>query len=300
VKKQGISRAIEGSLADSFLLSRGRKLWAQNQQDWNFPLSFMDKVLVTAYLVLRDHSTGRFPPDFTDQRMAYENEISFRDTLPGMAADEVSDAEMRKPFWPGKLGRKYLADYSYFTSVLEILNIHPESSLLELGCGSGWMAEFLAASGYRVTATTLAPNELEDGKQRLKSLHEKGIRAQLDFLVSPMESIHQNLPELQSFDCAFVYEALHHAFSWEETIRSVSKCLDKQGWLVICNEPNWFHTVRSYRGALLSNTHEIGFRKSALIRCLKESGFRNIRVVKGKFGFYIQPFWIVAQMHRSD
>ncbi|MFC1695069.1 hypothetical protein ACFL1C_02905 [Pseudomonadota bacterium] len=90
-------------MSDSFLLRRGRDLWAKNQQDWNLPLSFSDKFMVTAYLVLRDHAAGSFPTTFHDQRQAYENEIAFRDVLPGMDTAAVIDVELRKPFWPGKM-----------------------------------------------------------------------------------------------------------------------------------------------------------------------------------------------------
>ena len=66
--------------------------------------------------------------------------------------------------------------------------------------------------------------------------------------------------------------------------------------MIICNEPNWAHTIRAYRAAILSDTHEIGFRKSQIISSLKENGFGNVKVVKGGAGFYVRPFWIVAQL----
>ena len=65
------------------------------------------------------------------------------------------------------------------------------------------------------------------------------------------------------------------------------------------NPTNWLHTVRSYRVAVLSNTHEIGFRKSAVTKGLKDNGFQTIKLVKGKLGFYVQPFWIAAQLGRA-
>ena len=259
-------------------------------------LSFREKALITAYLVLRDHAAGIFPPTFRDQQEVYENEISFRDVLPGMSSEKVADVEMRKPFWFGRSGRKYFNDYCFLTSVLQELQIGPSATVLEVGCGSGWMSEFLAITGYNVTASTLAAKEVEDVGRRLEGLAVKGIQAKLNYLASPMETIHENVLPNQQFDCAFVYEALHHAFSWEDSIKSVSKCLTNQGWLIICNEPNWFHTIRSYRGALLSNTHEIGFRKSTVTRCLRENGFHRIKVVRGKVGFYVKPFWIAAQL----
>lgn len=295
----GALSKLENWLCESILLRRGREMWARNQQDWNLPLSFVDKSLIAAYLVLRDHADGRFPPSFSDQRLAYQNEMDFREVLPGMDTEAVIDAEMRKPFWPGKLGRKYLDDYLYFSSLLDRLKLGQGARLLELGCGSGWMAEFLATAGFDITATTLAPQEVEDCRKRLRSLEEKGVATRLKYMACPMESVSEHIGQEQLFDGAYVYEALHHAFSWESAIESVSDCLKEGGWLMICNEPNRMHTIRSYRGALLSNTHEIGFRKSMVINCLRDHGYRNIRVVKGKMGFYLRPFWIAAQFKRE-
>ena len=85
-------RRSAGLLADSFLFRKGKTSWAANEKNWNLPLSKAGKVLTGGYIILKDYSTGRFPPTFPDQQRAYDNEIEIRNNLPGMSSAEVKDA----------------------------------------------------------------------------------------------------------------------------------------------------------------------------------------------------------------
>jgi hypothetical protein len=98
-----------------------------------------------------------------------------------------------------------------------------------------------------------------------------------------------------TFDCVFVYEALHHAFDWKQTLRASAAILKSGGWLLIAGEPNRMHTFISYRVATLSRTHEIGFSRSALVKELKASGFSEVKVLQPSFDNRVSPFWIMAR-----
>ena len=65
----------------------------------------------------------------------------------------------------------------------------------------------------------------------------------------PMESVADFLQdkEVLPFDVVFVFEALHHAYDWHQSLKSAFECLKPGGWLIICNEPNLIHTFVSYR-----------------------------------------------------
>jgi len=109
-----------------------------------------------------------------------------------------------------------------------------------------------------------------------------------------METVHVTLAG-ELFDAVFVFEALHHAFDWRETIESAAKCLRPGGWLLICNEPNLLHTCISYRVAKLTNTHEIGFSKGDLVTALQKTGFRKIISTGPKLHWWTRPHWLLAQ-----
>jgi 2-polyprenyl-3-methyl-5-hydroxy-6-metoxy-1,4-benzoquinol methylase len=283
-----------GALARSPLLRRGKNLWSENSRNWVLRLSKLDKVAVGLWLILEDYSKGLFPPTFSDQQKAYEAEKNYRFSLPGITAAQVEDDGMMKPFWFGKTGHHYLANFNLLTRCLENIGLKPPARLLELGCGSGWMAEFLAAMRFEVCATTISEHDVASASRRIKSLETRGISPALKYLAAPMESVHTAVT-LGSFDAVFVYEALHHAFDWREALRSSFLCLKDGGWLLICDEPNLLHTCTSYRVAKLSNTHEIGFSKRKLIAELQKIGFRKIISVGPKLHCWARSHWLLAQ-----
>src|ERR1043166_7975798 len=229
-----------GWAANSPLLRRGKNLFQKNSGNWNLPMSKFDKLRAGGWLILDDYSKGIFPPTFPDQQKAYLNEKAYRSSIPGMSAEEFFRGNMTKPFWFGG-ERHYIGDFLKVSGSLNKLNVKPPSKLLELGCGSGWMTEFFAVMGFHITGTTLAEDDIADAQRRAKSIEAKGLPFSMKLVACPMESVHQAV-ENNFFDAAFVYEALHHAFDWRETIKSAHACLRDGGWLLICSEPNVLHT----------------------------------------------------------
>jgi SAM-dependent methyltransferase len=290
-----MTRTLARVLAHSPLLSRGKYLFEQNSKDWDFLPSKLDKLRAGVYLILEDYSRGLFPPRFEDQARAYAAEVAYRNNIPGLNLETIRVAELRKPFWFGPGVEKYLGSFIRLTKLLDRLKVAPPARLLELGCGSGWMAEFLAIAGFDVTGTSIAPADIEDAGARFNSVVAKGLDARLRFEIAPMESIAETMGPRKDFDAVFVFEALHHAFNWQQAVQSSFECLRPGGWLLICNEPNLLHTFISYRVAKLSNTHEIGFSRRALTRHLAKSGFKPVKYISTPFHFWEKHHWIVAR-----
>jgi SAM-dependent methyltransferase len=281
-------------LANSKLLSNGRELLERNQSDWNMPVSRVQKLQMGIHLILKDYADGLFPPVFNDQRAAYEGEIKFRDTI---AADKAgtSEGELRKPYWFGGTARMYLQALITMLEDFERLGINPPQKLLELGCGSGWMAEAISKLGFDVVGTSIAPDDIQDGNQRIAGIRASGLPCKLEFRVAAMESVHEQVADRTPFDAVWVFEALHHAYSWEETFASAYKCLRPGGWFLISREPNLLHTFVSYRVARLSNTHEIGMSRTKMRKRLKEIGFSRSIVLRNHLHCFHRPHWIAAQ-----
>jgi 2-polyprenyl-3-methyl-5-hydroxy-6-metoxy-1,4-benzoquinol methylase len=289
-----LSRRMSGLLADSFLFSRGRRIWALNTKDWSLPLTRVDKVIVGLYLILSDFSMGTFPPTFHDQQLAYQNEIDYQHAIPGMSLEQFNLREIRKPFWGSKAAKEYLDDFIHICREIERAGLAPERArILEIGCGNGWMAELLALQGHDVTATSLAPFEIDLATRRFEALRVKGLSPKLKYLVAAMESIDHSVNG--SFNFVFIYQALHHAYSWQETFRSAFKVLEPGGLFYVCGEPNLAHTFVAYRGTKHLKTHEIGLSRGAMISELKTIGFRNIRCTRNRFNNLTSFHWILAQ-----
>lgn len=275
------------------VFDRGHRLWEANQKAWDLPLTKLDKLQVGLYLILQDYVTGRFPPTFPDQQLAYEAERAVRHVLPGVTESEFELSDMRKPFWIGQ-SPIYLRAYIGVVEALEALSILPPARLLELGCGSGWTAEFLATQGYSVIGTTISSDDVRSASRRVDALRAKGLPASLRFAMSPMEEVSQVVPDESGFDAVYVFEALHHAFDWKQAVAAARACLRDGGWLVICNEPNVVHTCVSYRVARLTNTHEIGFSRGDLLRTLRAVGFRRSIVLRNRWHGWYRTHWIAA------
>lgn len=277
------------------LFCRARILHDRNLEDWNLPLTKWQKLLVGSYMILRDYGEGIFPPKFEDEKSTFEAENAFYDTLQtlGKTEDELYVGAMQKPFWHGS--RMDLLNYVDIQTFFHQCGVNPPMRILEVGCGSGWTAEFLATSGFKVMATTLDESAGEMIERRRNSLIAKGVPHDLEFRASAMEYIHETVADLEPFDAIYVHEALHHAHDWKKAVESFSNCLKPGGWCFILNEPNLIHTFSSYRIARLSNTHEIGINPMQLKQHLKDCGFEIIRDLKNVRHYFIKPMWLAAQ-----
>lgn len=254
-----------------------------------------DKLLAGGYLILKDFSTGQFPPEFDDRSKAYQAEIDYYLSTPGQSLKTNVETTTRKPFWGSELFALYSVNFVKLLRIFEQIGLSPGHHLLELGCGPGWMAEFLALSGYSVCGTTIMPMDIDIANKRAAAWCARGLCNQLEFKLSPMESVDEAVQERGSFDGVFVFEALHHAFDWRQTIKAAYCCLKPSGWLILANEPNVLHTFISYRVAKLSNTHEIGLSRKALTREMHKVGFRETRVFAPKLNNLISPHWIAGR-----
>lgn len=290
-------KGLAGALADSPLFGRARDLLARNIEDWNYPLNKWQKLWVGGYLILKDYSLGLFPPKYEDEQVAFDNERNYYETLKGMGKSdaELDSSCMRKPFWQGQLCHNELSDFGELQLAFQKLGVEPPARLLEVGCGTAWMSEFFAAMGFSIMATTIEEDSRIYAEKRMESLRVKGLSADIEFRTAPMEYIDKAVEDVEPFDGLFVYEALHHAYSWEKSIGAFARCLKPGGWCIIANEPNLLHTFVSYRVGKLSNTHEVGINPGSLQRKLKEAGFSKVVVLENRFHLGYKPIWIAAQ-----
>jgi 2-polyprenyl-3-methyl-5-hydroxy-6-metoxy-1,4-benzoquinol methylase len=291
------SQSIAKWIVESGLFAHGRRLWEKNQQDIELPnreWSKWKKLYVGGYLILRDYAAGLFPPRFPDRLAVYADEARVVDRPGATVADQLGGAA-RKPFQGAFGTRHYMSNYGCLLEALETRGIHPPQRLLELGCGPGWLSEWLALNGYDVTATSVRAEDRELVECRAASIRIRGLPCQLEFRESPMETIDQCVRDAAPFQAVFVHEALHHAFSWVETIQAVHALLPPGGWFFICNEPNILHTFISYRVATIQRWHEVGISRPRLLRELRARGFDRIDILRHRINTLLHSHWIAAR-----
>jgi 2-polyprenyl-3-methyl-5-hydroxy-6-metoxy-1,4-benzoquinol methylase len=294
MKDRGFLRRIAGACSSSLLLKKGRYCWEKNSADWNYALSKWDKLQCGGYIILHDFAAGVFPPRFENQAEAYRNEIEYNASLPGHDLKDSQIAHATKPFWNADLSTKYLGDFNRMFRIFQEYGVSPGQHLLELGCGSGWMAEFFAIAGYSVVGTTISHFDMELANKKAAAHRCKELKSTLEFRTCAMESIDEVIEFREAFDAVYVYEALHHAYDWRKTLHATARTLRPGGWLLLASEPNLLHTFISYRAAKLSRTHEIGFSKKLLLNELSAAGFSDVKLLQPKLNNWITHFWIMA------
>jgi len=160
--------------------------------------------------------------------------------------------------------------YATVMHAFETLGLNGDgASLLDVGCGTGWSSVFLAQRGFAVTGVDIVPANIQ-GAQTLASRW----KVQADFRIADMEYLDLD----QTFDCALVYNSLHHTRRQRTVLRTIYRHLKPGGWLLI-GEPSWLHRY-SADGRSTSDEKgwvERGVTMRGLRRDCRAAGFRQLR-----------------------
>ena len=162
---------------------------------------------------VRAHQNGRLPKlDGVDYKRAAIEYVS------------MLDAERRhylftKPFYnlankPTKhagegMDAETFRHFCDFANIAVTLALPAGSSILDVGCGSGWLSEYFARLGYIVKGIDISPELIQMSRERIARVpydvdHETALRC--TFEVHDIE--HGTLDE--QFDGVICYDSLHH------------------------------------------------------------------------------------------
>jgi SAM-dependent methyltransferase len=118
-----------------------------------------------------------------------------------------------------------------FAHVIELLQLGLRAQVLDVGCGPGWLSEFLARCGYWVTGVDISPDMVEIARNRVGAIGEigEGIEAQAEFHAMPV----RQMPWSSRFDAAILYDTMHHFDDELETLEVIRRTLVPGGQLFI-------------------------------------------------------------------
>ena len=184
---------------------------------------------------------------------------------PTRVGDEGRDWIRSKPFRHNpRESARFLIDFGY---VLQLLDLHVGTSLVELGCGSGWMTRLAArhgvqAEGYDISPEMIAIAREEAAREGLDVVFEAGDYEQLDLG--------------RRFDACLIYDALHHSARPELVLAAAKRALKPGGRLLLV-EPNWKHRFQGREASDAYGTTELGYSSRRLKALLREAGFVDVR-----------------------
>src|SRR3954470_25049119 len=112
----------------------------------------------------------------------------------------------------------------------------PPARILECGCGTGWLAHFLARRGYEVTATDVAADAIR--LARGNQIFCQGTVP--EFRVADTEALAFD----SEFDVVIFFDSLHHCLDEQAALRCAYQAL-RPGGICIAFEPGWGHQRRS-------------------------------------------------------
>lgn len=145
--------------------------------------------------------------------------------------------------------------------------------ILEIGCGAGYTILHLSKYGFDVIG--IDPSEYSQ-----KSSIKTGFKLINDFFPSGLDTN-------QKFDMIYCNDVFEHIFDVVSFSKNVFNVLDEDG--MFC-----FSTTNSTQSILvgdisiLEHQHVNMFTEESIIKILKEVGFKNIILSKGKYGNTLQ------------
>ena len=197
-----------------------------------------------------------------------------------VAGEERKQAEIEYPHAVGEEGRRWirgkpfghdpresarlLIDFGY---VLQLLDLHAGTSLVELGCGSGWMTRFAARHGVHAEGYDISPEMIEIARAQAAV---EGL--EVTFEAADMEQLDLG----RRFDACLIYDALHHSERADLVLASAHRALKPGGRLLLA-EPNWKQRFQGRSASSEYGVTELGYSPRKLKRLLREAGFSDIR-----------------------
>src|SRR3954447_10468983 len=168
-----------------------------------------------------------------------------------------------------------------FAHVVDHLGLGLRAQVLDVGCGPGWMSEFLARCGYWVTGIDISEDMIEIARSRVESI-ERPIG---DGVEEPRAEFHamrvQELPWSNRFDAAVLYDTMHHFDDELATLKVLNRALVPGGRIYIREgarpAPGSEGEQQLIREMEHYGTLESPFAPDSLEQVVREAGFMDVR-----------------------
>jgi SAM-dependent methyltransferase len=167
-----------------------------------------------------------------------------------------------------------------FAHIVERLQLPLRAQVLDVGCGPGWLSEYLARCGYWVTGVDVSPDMVRIAQERVDA-----IAGPVGEGIEPLAEFHalhvREMPWRSRFDAAILYDTMHHFDDELETLRVIRSTLVPGGLLYLdegvrpdpgsVGEQTLIDEMKAY------GTLESPFDPDYLAAIVEEAGFVQIQ-----------------------
>jgi len=167
-----------------------------------------------------------------------------------------------------------------FAHVVELLGLGLRAQVLDVGCGPGWLSEFLARCGYWVTGVDISQDMVEIARGRVAAIPGEvgdGLEPLAEFHALPV----REMPWTGRFDAAVLYDTMHHFDDELETLRVIRRTLVPGGQLYIhegIKPPSGSEAERNLLAEMERfGTLESPFEPEYLVEVVARAGFVDAR-----------------------
>jgi SAM-dependent methyltransferase len=119
-----------------------------------------------------------------------------------------------------------------FAHIIERLGLGLHARILDVGCGPGWMSEFLVRCGYQVTGVDISEDMVAIARGRIEAIVDpigEGVEPVADFHAMPV----REMPWTDRFDAAILYDTMHHFDNELATLQVIERTLVPGGRVFI-------------------------------------------------------------------
>ena len=167
-----------------------------------------------------------------------------------------------------------------FAHVVDHLGLGLRAQVLDVGCGPGWMSEFLARCGYWVTGIDISEDMVEIARLRVSRIPEQvgdGVDPFAEFHAMPV----REMPWTDRFDAAILYDTMHHFDDELETLRVILRTLVPGGMIYIREGARPEQGSEGEQALIeemrMRETLESPFDPRYLLEVVRDAGFVDVR-----------------------
>lgn len=218
--------------------------------------------------------------------------IEYLDTIINSEGGHNRRFELVKPFQGGPDYASFYTDLYTFLDLMEKLDLPPGSTVLDVGCGAGWVSHYLAKLGYHVTGVDISAALIDVARERIagdpyppymdRPFH-------VNFLEIDVET--QQVPTDTPFDCVLYMSALHHFYNPVAAIRNTASAMKDNGLLAIVEaaapEPGSSYDEDNRRIMEKYHTLERPYTRDQLLEILRICGFEHARFYQPLNGLFL-------------